>query len=167
MAQEVALAYGAEFNWLIAPAIVRNLQQQQVVRELPLVQNTLQQINQATIAITTIAPADARQSTVVKRGWLEPEEVEALIERGAVGEICSWWFDTQGQEVRDDQIYPIGLGLENLRCMVQEDKKVIAVVGADHERLEPIRVAVASNLVNILITDHITAQYLLDKAKEN
>jgi len=164
LAQEVAFAYGARFNWLVAPAIVRNLRQQVVVRALPLVKPTLEEIGQATIAITAIGPANAEQSTVVQRGWLAPDEVQALIDRGAVGEICSWWFDAQGEEIRDDRIYPIGLGLAGLKQMVQEGKKVIAVVGADNQRLEPIYVALVSKIVNILITDHITAQYLIKRA---
>lgn len=165
LAQEVASAYGAQFNWLVAPAIVRNLQQQEVVRALPLIKTVLDQINQATIAITTIGPANAKQSTVVKRGWLAPEEVEALIERGAIGEICSWWFDQHGGEIRDDRIYPIGLGLAGLKKMVTEGKQVIAVVGADNQRLEPIYVALKNKIVNMLITDHVTAQYLINKAR--
>ena len=163
LAQEFALAYAAEFNWLLAPAIVRNLQQQEVVRALPLVKTILEEISQATVAITAIGPADARSSTVVKRGWLESDEIQALIDRGAIGEICSWWFDEAGNEVRDDRIYPIGLGLAGLKRMVQEDKKVIAVVGADRQRLNPIRVALVNQVVNILVTDHITAQYLLEQ----
>jgi deoxyribonucleoside regulator len=164
LAQEVASGYGGEFNWLVAPAIVRNLSQQELVRELPLVKKTLQLISQATIAITTIASADAQGSTVVKRGWLSPDEVQALIDRGAVGEICSWWFDAGGQEVRDDKIYPIGLGLAGLKNMVKNNGRVIAVVGADKERLEPIRAALVGKIVNSLITDHITAQYLIKAA---
>ncbi|MFQ5576713.1 MAG: sugar-binding transcriptional regulator [Anaerolineae bacterium] len=164
LVQEVASGYGGEVNWLVAPAIVRNLRQQEVVRELTLVKKTLQLINRATIAITTIGPANAEHSTVVKRGWLKPGEVQALIDRGAIGEICSWWFDSAGQEIRDDKIYPIGLGLEGLKRMVREGKRVVAVVGADRERFEPIRAALLGNIVNILITDHITARYLIDTA---
>ncbi|MEM7030038.1 MAG: sugar-binding domain-containing protein [Chloroflexota bacterium] len=164
LAQEVASAYGATFNWLVAPAIVRNLQQQEVVRALQLVKTVLEQINQATMAITAIGPANTKHSTVVQRGWLKPEEVQALIDQGAIGEICSWWFDSQGNEIRDDNIYPIGLGLAGLKQMVSEDKSVIAVGGADSQRLEPIYVALKSKIVNILITDHITAQYLIKRA---
>jgi DNA-binding transcriptional regulator LsrR (DeoR family) len=164
LVQQVASAYGGHFNWLLAPAIVRNLRQQEVVRELPLVKRTLQLINQSTIAITAIGPANAKYSTVVKRGWLKSREVQTLIDRGAVGEICSWWFDASGQEIRDDKIYPIGLGLAGLKRMVQENKRVIAVGGADKERLGPIRAALVGKIVNVLITDHITAQHLISKA---
>ncbi|RME40419.1 MAG: hypothetical protein D6796_17215 [Caldilineae bacterium] len=164
LVQEVASAYGGEVNWLVAPAIVRNLRQQEVVRELTLVKKTLDLIHRATIAITTIAPANARHSTVVKRGWLKPHEVQSLIDRGAVGEICSWWFDAEGQEIRDEKIHPIGLGLNGLKRMVAEDRRVIAVVGADRERLAPIRAALVGRIVNTLITDHITAKYLLEHA---
>lgn len=164
LVQEVASGYGGESNWLVAPAIVRNLRQQEVVRELTLVKQTLDLISQATIAITTIGPADATHSTVVKRDWLKPSEIKAVIERGAVGEICSWWFDASGEEVRDDKIYPIGLGLAGLKKMVREDKRVIAVVGADKERFEPIKAALAGKIINTLITDHITARYLINNA---
>jgi deoxyribonucleoside regulator len=161
LAQEIASAYGADFNWLIAPAIVRDQQQKTVAMELPLVKDTLAQIRQATMAITTLAPADPVDATVVRRGWLEAREVEALIERGAIGEICSWWFDARGREVRDDRIYPIGLGLDGLKSMVREGKKVVAVVGADRARLAPTHAALIGKIVNILITDHMTAQYLI------
>lgn len=166
LVQEVASGYGGEANWLVAPAIVRNYKQKEVVRELTLVKRTLDLIHQSTIAITTIAPADAEHSTVVKRGWLKPTEIQALIDRGGVGEICSWWFDAAGDEVRDDKIYPIGLGLAGLKQMVRDDKKVIAVVGADKDRLEPVRAALIGKIVNILITDHITAQYLINQARD-
>lgn len=163
LAQEIASAYGADFNWLIAPAIVRDVRQKRVALELPLVKSTLAQINRATIAITAIAPADPIAATVVRRGWLAADEIRALIDRGAIGEICSWWFDADGNEVRDDQIYPIGLGLAGLKEMVQQGKKVIAVVGADRSRLEPVHAALSGKIVNVLITDHITAQYLIKR----
>jgi len=164
LVQDVASAYGGEVNWLVAPAIVRNLSQQEMVRELPLVKDTLQLIQQATIAMTTIGFADANLSTVVKRGWLASLEVQRLIDRGAVGEICSWWFDMNGEEVRDDKIYPIGLGLAGLKRMVSEGKRVIAVVGGDGQRLGPIRAALRGKIINTLITDHITARYLIEQA---
>ncbi|MFQ5614043.1 MAG: sugar-binding transcriptional regulator [Anaerolineae bacterium] len=161
LAQEIATAYGADFNWLIAPAIVRDPDQKRVAMELPLVKDTLAQIYKATMAITAIAPADPVDATVVKRGWLTSEEVSSLIERGAIGEICSWWFDEQGNEVLDEKIYPMGLGLAGLKRMVTEDKQVIAVVGADRARFEAIYAALIGKIVNVLITDHITAQYLI------
>jgi len=164
LAQEIASGYGGGFNWLVTPAIVRNLRQQKVVKELPLVKKTLQLVAQATIAITAIGLADAEYSTVVKRGWLESDEVQAIIDRGAVGEICSWWFGKTGSEIREGKIYPIGLGLAGLKKMVQEQKRVIAVAGADRKRLEPIYAALQGKIINILITDHITAQYLIDRA---
>ena len=41
--------------------------------------------------------------------------------------------------------------------------KTIAVVGASRERILPLKVALNSGLVNVLITDHITAELLLSE----
>ncbi|MFQ6058042.1 MAG: sugar-binding transcriptional regulator [Anaerolineae bacterium] len=164
LAFEIAAAYAADYAYLVAPAIVRNLEQKKVAVQLPLVAETLARIRQCTVAITAIAPADPVHATMVQRGWLKRKEVEALVARGAVGEICSWWFDAAGTEVRDDTCYPIGLGLDGLKRMVAEGKRVIAVVGADRERFAPLRAALLGRIVNVVITDHMTASQLLARA---
>jgi DNA-binding transcriptional regulator LsrR (DeoR family) len=163
LASEIADAYAARYAWLVAPALVRNPDQKRVVMELPLVRETLAQIRRSTVAITAIGPADPVHSTMVQRGWLERAEVEDLVARGAIGEVCSWWFDEDGEEVRDERCHPIGLGLQGLKEMVASGRRVIAVVGADRARFEPIRAALVGKIVNVLITDHITARYLLNR----
>ena len=57
----------------------------------------------------------------------------------------------------------IGLGLDGLSEMVERRAKVIAVVGASRERIMPLRVALNSKLVNVLITDHKTAELLISE----
>jgi DNA-binding transcriptional regulator LsrR (DeoR family) len=47
--------------------------------------------------------------------------------------------------------------------MVERRAKTIAVVGASRERILPLKVALSSGLVNVLITDHITAELLLSE----
>jgi DNA-binding transcriptional regulator LsrR (DeoR family) len=163
LAAEIASAYAANHAYLVAPAIVRNPDQKRVVMELPLVREPLEHMSRSTIAITAIGPADPINSTMVQRGWLERAEVESLVEKGAIGEICSWWFDAAGEEVCDERCYPIGLGLKGLKEMVASGRQVIAVVGADRTRIEPVRATLVGGMVNVLITDHITARHLLER----
>lgn len=119
---------------------------------------------QATAAIVPLASPDPKRSTVVRTGLMSVDDVKELVARGAVGEIAShWWFDSQGRMVDQDHIHPIGLGLDGLTDMVRRRAKVIAVVGGSPERILPLKVALENKLVNILITDHITAQMLLSK----
>ncbi len=163
LAREVAQAYGGDYDWLISPAIVRDLRQREVVQQLPLVQEVLGALQTATVAITAIAPADPKSSTIVRRGLLAEEEVTEVIHMGAIGEICSWWFDQDGEEVQETSYYPIGLGLSGLQRMVKRRKRVIGVVGADRHRFDAIYAALRGRLINVLVTDHITAQYLLSR----
>jgi DNA-binding transcriptional regulator LsrR (DeoR family) len=48
--------------------------------------------------------------------------------------------------------------------MVATGRRVIAVVGADRARFDPVHAALVGGIVNVLITDHITARYLLNRA---
>ncbi len=163
LASEIANAYGGNYAYLVAPAIVRNPADKAVVRGLPLVRETLALLARSTVAITTIAPADPINATMVQRGWLERGEIEELVVRGAIGEICSWWFDASGCEVQDERCYPIGLGLKGLKEMVATGRRVVAVVGADQSRIAPVHAALVGGLVNVLITDHVTARVLLER----
>jgi DNA-binding transcriptional regulator LsrR (DeoR family) len=50
--------------------------------------------------------------------------------------------------------------------MVATCRHVIAVVGADRSRVAPVYAALVGGLVNVLITDHITAQVLLERKQK-
>jgi len=56
---------------------------------------------------------------------------------------------------------PIGLGLKGLADVVRDDRMVVAVVAASRARVAPLKVALEQELVNVLITDSVTAQTLL------
>jgi len=164
--QEIAMAYGTEnYYCLPCPAIVRDPAQKEVTARLPLVEATLAMIQKSTFVLTSVAPADAAQSTLVKRALLDQSEVERLIDRGAIGEICAWWFDEEGKPVPDERIYPIGLGLDGLRGITQSGGTVVAVVAADATRLPPLEAALRGRLINTVITDHVSALTLLKRVK--
>lgn len=166
LVQEIAMAYGTEHYYCLpCPAIVRDPAQKEATVRLPLVEETLAMIQKSTFVLTSVAPADAAQSTLVKRALLDKREVEQLIARGAVGEICAWWFNSEGEAVPDERIYPIGLGLENLRQIICEEGTVAAVVAADATRLLPLEAALRGKLINVLITDHVSALALLKHVK--
>ena len=90
------------------------------------------------------------------------------MEQGAVGEIASfWWFNRLGRLVELPQARPIGLGLDGLAEIVREGRKVVAVVAASRARIAPLRVALEQELVNVLVTDQVTAQELLTDGEGN
>ena len=163
LASSIASKFGGRSLLLPAPAVV-DPQLGNVIEKLPLVERVMSLYQQATAANVPLASPDPKRSTVVRTGLMSVDDVKELVARGAVGEIAShWWFDSQGRMVDQDHIHPIGLGLDGLTDMVRRRAKVIAVVGGSPERILPLKVALENKLVNILITDHITAQMLLSK----
>ncbi|HJO82110.1 MAG: sugar-binding domain-containing protein [SAR202 cluster bacterium] len=160
LASSIASKFGGRSLLLPAPAVIDS-SIQDTIESLPLVKRVSQQYADATVAIVPIAPPDPKNSTVVRTGLMEVKAVEDLVDRGAVGEIAShWWFDSNGGEVEQGAIHAVGLGLDGLTNMVRRRAKAIGVVGASRERIEPLRVALENKLVNVLITDHVTAEIL-------
>lgn len=161
IAARIASVFGGKSFLLAAPAVVRP-DAYDVVRRIPLVQRVLDRAARADVVITPIAAADPQTSTVVQLELATPGEIKNLMARGAIGEIASfWWFDELGRLVEAPQARPIGLGLNGLADLVRKDRKVVAVVAASRARVAPLRVALEQELVNVLITDQVTAQELL------
>ena len=160
LASHIASLFGGRSILLAAPAVVEK-GSSRMIESLPLVQRVKALYEQATVAIVPLASPDPEDSTVVRMGLLEGDAVRDLISRGAVGEVASWWFDRNGSLVEDRANHVIGLGLDGLSRMVSNRARVIAVVGANRDRIPPLKVALTHGLVNTLITDHITAKELL------
>ena len=161
LASSLASEFDGHSLLLPAPAVV-DKSIGDVIEALPLVRRVMELYKRATMAIVPLASPDPERSTVAQTGLLTVDAVTDLVARGAVGEIAShWWFDKQGRIVDQGEIQATGLGLDGLSEMVERRAKVIAVVGASRERIMPLRVALNSKLVNVLITDHKTAELLL------
>lgn len=161
LASTIAAKFGGRAYLLPAPAVADNAIGK-IIESLPLVRRVMALYEEATVALVPLASPDPERSSVVRNQVLTSDMVRSLVARGAVGEIAShWWFDAQGRIVEQGEIHAIGLGLDGLARMVQRRAKVIAVVGASRERVHPLKVALRHRLLNILITDHVTAQMLL------
>jgi DNA-binding transcriptional regulator LsrR (DeoR family) len=95
-----------------------------------------------------------REGSIVK--WRELEELQ---ERGAAGDINLRFFDAAGKKVAsdlDDRV--VGLSLEDFRNIPH----VVGVAGGAG-KLGALRGALQGKLLDVLITDHISAQRLLEE----
>jgi deoxyribonucleoside regulator len=157
----IASTFGGKALLLAAPAVIEP-GFYNVVNQLPLVNKVLGIARNADIVLTPIAAPNPNTSTIVRTGLATSGEVQTMISMGAVGEIAShWWFGRNGKLIPRTQARAIGLGLEGLSNLVRNEKSVIAVVAASRERILPLKVALENRLINVLITDHVTARELL------
>ncbi|MBI3910037.1 MAG: hypothetical protein HY320_03785 [Armatimonadetes bacterium] len=165
LVEAAAAAYQTNHYYCLPiPAVVRNAAQKRVAMQLPLVTPVLQQVRRASFVVTSLAPPDPQESTLVRYGMLDRSDIQRVIQCGAIGEICAWWFDPEGHPVPDHNIEPIGLGLDGLRHVVEGNGTVMAMVAADRQRIAPLLAAIKGRLVNVVVTDHVTAEELLRRA---
>lgn len=91
------------------------------------------------------------------------DEWNKLEEKGAIGNIGGWWFDTEGNPVTDfprDEVV-VGIGLERIKKKVKENIPVLLLARPLAHRLPSLYTIITKGLANILISDEATAQVLL------
>jgi DNA-binding transcriptional regulator LsrR (DeoR family) len=89
-----------------------------------------------------------------------PAESATLRDRGAVGDICLRFFDAAGAPVvtaLDQRV--IGFTLDQLR----KAKRAVGIAGGTR-KLAAIRAALQGRWLNVLITDRLTAERLIEDA---
>jgi len=174
IAYDIATAYGAKHSWLPIPAIVETPEQREQARGLPLVRDVCKTMEKATIVMMGIWPAHISNLDLVKRKVLSQLQVEALQTFQPVGDINHWVFDAPGQCINEilapPPYYLTGLEIPRLKERIKKEKiKVILVAGASPAYVPAIQAALRAGIVNILISDHVTAELLkagLDEATQ-
>jgi DNA-binding transcriptional regulator LsrR (DeoR family) len=123
----------------------------------PYVSQTLQAATAAEMMFTGIG-APRPDSILVREGHIVTwPELAALMEQGAVGDVNLRYFDEGGQKIfsnLDERV--IGLDLEQM----QRINLVVGVAGG-LAKFKAIQAALKGRLVDVLVTDQVTAQQLL------
>ncbi len=141
-----------------APAVAGTSETRDSFLRDPHVTHTLEMARGAAMMFVGIGACNS-ESVVLQDFWkvMRPSAIDELKAQGAVGSVNLRYFDMQGQVFNselDQRI--IGLTLSE----IQRIRRVIGVAGGISKR-EAIKAALAGKLVNVLVTDHLTAQYLL------
>jgi len=159
-ASEIAQRIGSKYNatpyLLPLPAIVDSAELKNSIISDKNIARTLRLANQSNIAIYTIGLFNT-DSVLVKADYFEKKEITALMNRGAIGDICSRIIDREGNicsKSLDERT--IGIELNDLA----KKKHAIAVAGG-LDKLPAIRAALIGRWMNTLIVDDRVAAELL------
>jgi DNA-binding transcriptional regulator LsrR (DeoR family) len=148
---------GAKPTFLLAPGIASSQEARTALMQDQYVKAALAGLDEVTLALVGIGALEPSSLLQSSGNIFSEEELRALGERGAVGDICLRFFDQQGRAVRsevDDRV--IGITLEQLAKV----DRSIGVAGGER-KYEAIRGALGGGWVNVLITDTVTAERLL------
>jgi DNA-binding transcriptional regulator LsrR (DeoR family) len=96
-----------------------------------------------------------RDGSIISRA-----ELDELLRKGTVGDIALRYYDADGECIEseiNDRI--IGMTLEQIKQV----PRVVGVSGGP-QKVDAIRAALRGRLINVLITDSVTAGKLLEDA---
>lgn len=98
------------------------------------------------------------------------QQIDLLRSRQPVADINHWSFNVSGECINEQfekpPYYLTGLEIPRLREKIRAGTKVILVAGANIAYVPAIRAILKAGLANILVTDHVTAELLMQSEKQ-
>lgn len=155
------LIHGISYN-LSAPMFVSNEEVKKIIESEHEVSKVLHIAKKSDIALFGIGEL-SNESSIASVGVVKMEELQELEKRGGVGEIVGRIYDADGNTMDVDlNRKVIGISLEDM-------KKIPTRVGIAYgiNKVKAIKAALKGGIVNVLITDKITAQYLMKDEDNN
>jgi DNA-binding transcriptional regulator LsrR (DeoR family) len=158
LTRRLAAVLEAQAILLPAPGIAGSKEAAGAFRTDPHVQQALQTAASANLAFMGIG-APRQDSILIQKGTIVSwEELKDLRERGAVGDINLRCFDAEGSLLESGlNSRVIGLSLDEIRQI-----GTVAGIAGGRPKYDAIRGAVNGQLVDVLITDDITAKRMLE-----
>lgn len=156
IAEKLGEIFDANVRYLHAPVMVSSkLLKEQLLNE-PSIKSAVDLGKKANIAVFTIG-YPSKKSTISNCGYITGEELEDMREKGAVGEICSRFFNADGT-IYDNDLNDrnTSIELEDLR----EKEFSIGIAGGDN-CISAIIGAVNGGYINCLVVYESTADKLL------
>lgn len=164
LVRRAAKALGGEPILFPAPAIAASAAVRDAIYADAYVSHTLDLARKADLAFVGIGSSDSDTIAVPDLWRFLPRTVlPSLLKKGAIGSINLRYFDKDGILVPseiNDRI--IGLTLDELKKI----SRVVGVAGGS-AKLEAIYAALQARLINVLVTDHLTAKALLERLRQS
>jgi DNA-binding transcriptional regulator LsrR (DeoR family) len=158
LVSRTSTAIGASLWLLPAPGVVGSAEFAALLRSDRHISQTLEMVKKANIAFVGVG-APTRGSLLMRdESIISWQEMEKLIDFGAVGDIGLHFYDIQGNLVKtelDERV--IGISLEEMRML----SRVVGIAGGP-EKFNAILGAIRGRFINTLVTDPATARKLLE-----
>lgn len=153
----MANAFHGTCSLLYAPMYIHSdLVREELLRE-DIIRKAIDKICKVDYVLTGIADVSQRKYAGTWAGYLTDEKKLDLIKKGAVGYLCGYFFDKNGNLVSDPiNSKIVGIPFEK----VKQGPKVIAVAGGV-DKTFAIHAAIKGGLIDCLITDSRIAEKLL------
>ena len=157
LTERMARTFQGTATRLYAPMYVNSdIVRKELLKE-PIIRKTMEKIRTVDYALTGIADVSLEHPKSTWAGYLTERKKRELERKGAVGYLCGYFLDKDGNKLPDpinDKI--IGISFEDLKRVPH----IIAAAGG-LDKTNAIRAALKGNLIHCLITDSRIAEKLL------
>lgn len=147
--------------FLPAPGVVRSSEMREALLIDQFVQQAVRLFDDISLALVGIGSVEPSRLLASSGNVFSPEELSAISDAGAVGDICLHFFDAQGQPVitvYDERV--ISMSLHQL----SKARRSVGIAGGQR-KIPAILGALRGGWINVLITDIRTAEGLLDATR--
>lgn len=154
---ELATLIGASPTFVPAPGLVGGTTMRQSLLADPAMESVAAQWRDLTMALVGIGSLQPSALLQQSGNAVAPDDQAGLLRLGAVGDVCTRFFDAAGHLVQSDlDSRIVGIDPETYRAIPRR----IGLAGGERKH-QAIRAAIAGNWVNVVITDLATARALL------
>lgn len=156
LAFQLARKLNASSSYVYAPAFADNKEMKAQLIKSKDVTAIIKEGEKIDFAIVGVGSV-TRETTGIEMGYMNETDIQSLEASGAKGDLNSWFFDDDGNEVNhpiNDRI--IGANLDRIR----EIPEVMALAEGEH-KVSSLHTALRAGLVNSLVTDERTAASLV------
>lgn len=153
---KVAQSFNARCHNLYAPVITSTVSMKDAIINDEAFQSIFKLWERLDIAFVGIG-APQSSSNVIWNENLRSDDIGESVDNNLVGETCTRFYDRAGQEVVTPLFdRTISIDLDQLRKV-----KYVIGLAAGREKVEAITAALEGKLINVLVTDDITARLLI------
>ncbi len=158
LARRLAEAFDGDWQAFYAPAFVADPQARDALSRHTDAWRVIETWDSLDMALVGIGYfAFQRKSSMFFAEYMDESLLQSLEEQEAVGDLCGRFFDIHGKQCTPESGV-IGISLEQLRALDQ----VIGIAGGE-EKVPAILGALRGGYLDVLITDSVTAQAVLEK----
>lgn len=149
--------------WLLhAPAVVASQETRELLMKEPEIANVLEVARKSTVAVVGIGQV-SKEATIVQSGYFVNADLNDVLRQGAVANVCASFLNVQGENIAfPAKTRMLGIDVSELR----QHTNVIGVAGSQ-DKVEAITATLRGKWIDILVTDLMTAQLVLDFHKNN
>jgi len=158
IARRLANAYGGVCYYLHAPLLVASPSVRDGLLQERNLHRSFEMMEQMDIAVVGVGGIHSEASGLFRAGYLDENELHVVRSKGAVGDICGWYFDSNGHVCETEMLNrTIAIPFETLRKV-----PLVIAVAAGVAKANTALGALRSGVVDVLITDELCAQEVIE-----